>query len=453
MKKTTNINLAGYPFIIDEDAYHLLKDYLDTIRYAYDTNDDAGELASDIESRIAELLLENKSGGVMIVSFEEISKVIERIGNPSDFIEVDETYSEKSTSFDTEEIKSEEVRFTPPPYNPEKTSRNPFSRKRLFRDPQNSMLGGVCSGIAAYLNIDVTLVRLLTVLLFFLSATTVAIVYIILWIVIPEARTPIQRMQMTGQDPTVENIGKTVTENFQDENRNMNSDRDNGGSTFSRFISNAVSIFIKCLVVLGLIITVPVFLALALSFIGCIIAVFVIIIGFICGLSVGNSVMFDSTLEGLFVFYILLAVIGGIVTLGVPLWLFIMSAFRKTGRHTNQTQNRSILIVWLIGIALVCVFTVLAVKKGHELDDSEWKPRIEKLQETSSIDETEEDEIENVKIDNDGLSVKTSEGIIKVEKGKITYSKNKEIAASDTVVVTKTEVMTDTVVSNLQSPD
>ena len=90
MKKTFNINLAGYPFIIDDDAYNMLKDYLDTIRYAFDSSEDTGELAADIESRIAEILIEKNNGTHKIITLDDVSKVLERIGKPSDFIEIKE---------------------------------------------------------------------------------------------------------------------------------------------------------------------------------------------------------------------------------------------------------------------------------------------------------------------------------------------------------------------------
>ena len=79
------------------------------------------------------------------------------------------------------------------------------------------MIGGVCSGIAWYLNCDPTWVRLAAVLLTIASLSAGLVLYIILWIVLPEPRTPLERMQMMGEQPTVENIGKTVTDNFMEE--------------------------------------------------------------------------------------------------------------------------------------------------------------------------------------------------------------------------------------------
>ena len=432
MKKTFNINLAGYPFVIDEDAYNLLKDYLDTIRYAFDTNDDTEDLATDIESRIAEILLENFNGVQRIVTLQEISGVIERIGKPSDFIEVEDSVS-NSDADRSEEIKIEEETITPPPYEPNKKSRNPFVRKNLFRDPQNAMLGGVCSGLANYIGIDVTIVRLLTVLLFFLSASTVAIVYIVLWIVVPEARTPLQRMKMMGEDPTVENIGRTVTENFQDGELKSDSDfqKEKPG-----FLSSLFSIFVKCLVILGLIIACPVLLALTLGLVGCIIAVFVLGVIIVGGTS-NTFWMFNSASEEILAFYILLAVIGGIITIGVPLWLLLRMYWKKD-RNYSQQSRRALLIVWLCGIALLTIFTVKAVRVGKLLTNERVNRNVEQIE---NLDIDAED-LENIEISSSGITLTDKNGktvIISPEGINIDISENSdkpEIIESETTVET-----------------
>ena len=433
MKPTININLAGYPFTIDDDAYRMLKDYLDTIRYAFDTQEDTEDLAADIESRIAEILIEKEGGKTKIVTIEEISKVIERIGKPSDFIEIEETINNKEDK-STEDIKVEEERITPPPYEPNRNFNGIF-RKKLYRDPQNSMLGGVCSGLSYYLNIDVTIIRLLTVILFFLSATTVGIAYIVLWIVVPEAVTPLQKMQMMGQEPTMENIGRNVTENHrQDDNRQEGNDAQRG---FQKFLSSALSIFVKCLIFIGLLIGLPLLIAVGAAILGCIIAIFVISIGIVGG------GMFDSVNEGLMVLYILLAVIGGAITLGIPLWLLIRMAFKKDNKNINPNNRRSILIIWLIGIALSAVFSVKAVKKGRSLDRGKWDINIENLQMLNDLDS---EEIEEIKINNGEIIVKTDEGVkYKINKGIVDVEvdvknpssdhKDNEKATEDSIVV------------------
>ena len=398
MKKTLNINLAGYPFTIDEDAYNMLKDYLDTIRYAFETTEDTGELAADIEARIAEILIENENGTRRIIYLNEISRVIERIGKPSDFIEVEEDTIHRSHKSGEEEIKIEEEKITPPPYEAPKHSRNPFVRKNLFRDPQNAMLGGVCAGLAVYLGIDVTIIRLLTVLLFFLSASTVAIVYIVLWIVVPEASTPLQRMKMKGENPTVENIGKTVTGDYQENETDINTTSLNGPK---RFLSTVFSIFVKCLVIIGLLIAVPLLFALGIGLFGCVIAVIILGIILIGGYSPTTGPLLYTNGEEIFAIFILLAVIGGIIAVGIPLWLLLRSFWKKKETPYNPANQRALLIVWLCGIALLTVFTAKSIRFGKSLTEQRVN-NIEQI-EDSDIDE---ENLESVEINQDGIIIK-----------------------------------------------
>lgn len=442
MKKTLNINLAGYPFTIDEDAYNLLKDYLDTIRYAFETSEDTGELATDIEGRIAEILIEKEGGMTRIVTLDEISKVIERIGKPSDFIEVEKEVNINENHEDEimEEKTLKEEKITPPPYNvnSHSYSRNPFVRKNLFRDPQNAMLGGVCSGLAAYLHIDVTIVRLLTVLLFFLSATTVAIVYIVMWIVVPEANTPLQRMKMMGENPTMENIGKTVTDNHRNEE-----DYPGSGKSEKGFLSSALSVFVKCLILLGLLIGLPLLIAIGAAILGCVIAIFVISIGIVGG------GMFDSLNEGLMVLYILFAVIGGAIAIGVPLWLLIRMALKKKNTNLSPSNRKSLLIIWLAGIALVAVFTVKAVKKGKYIDREQWRYNIENLEQLNEMDGHE---IEDIKINRGEITVISKDGTkYKISKGVVT--KETEETSDTEIIENETLSETDSLTTTELVPD
>ena len=138
MKKTFNINIAGFPFTIDDDAYSLLNDYLDAIEHAFKNVEDSQELVNDIECRIAELLLEYTSSSSPIVTVTQVEDVIKRIGKPEEMIAEDETIS---ISGNGEKTKTDSFfeEVTPPPF----TQKNPYQKKKLFRDPQNAMLGGV----------------------------------------------------------------------------------------------------------------------------------------------------------------------------------------------------------------------------------------------------------------------------------------------------------------------
>jgi hypothetical protein len=135
MNKTFNINLGSYPFAIDEDAYEYIQNYLDTIRRHFSASDGCEEILYDIEVRMAELFQEHLKGRA-IISMKEIDEVIMIMGKPEDFGAEPMAESHQSST----RGKKSDTKIKP--------------GKRLFRDPDDKKLAGVCSGISAYLGIE-----------------------------------------------------------------------------------------------------------------------------------------------------------------------------------------------------------------------------------------------------------------------------------------------------------
>ncbi|MDE6668327.1 MAG: PspC domain-containing protein, partial [Muribaculaceae bacterium] len=246
MKQTLNINIAGNVFTIDNDAYMLLSDYLDTLQHAFGRNDEGQELIIDIEARIAEIFAQLIEGGQNVITLRDVEAIIARIGRPEEMLEVSEEFDLNSD----EEKVTVECRPVPPPYVP------PVKvQKKLYRDPQGSMLGGVCMGLSWYTGVDVTWIRLIIIALCFAPIVTVgsmfssvfplSIIYLILWIVVPEARSPLQRMQMMGKAPTIDNIGRTVTDSFKESEgiQTVSDTSTNVESTLKKIAEIAVRIF------------------------------------------------------------------------------------------------------------------------------------------------------------------------------------------------------------------
>ncbi len=182
MKKTLNINLDGYPFQIEEDAYELLRNYLQRIEAKMGRTAEAKEVVNDIESRIAELFRMEGRMGPTVITQEQVAEVIRTIGEPDDFID----------NAGSPEVGEE----TDPKQN---HSSSQIIEKRLYRNPFDKVLGGVCSGLGAYFNVDVLIVRILFVLGFLLSAgTVVTLLYLVLWIAIPKAVLTEQKLAMQG---------------------------------------------------------------------------------------------------------------------------------------------------------------------------------------------------------------------------------------------------------------
>lgn len=167
MKTTVNVSLSGRAFIIEEDAYAMLRNYLDDIKSRLSSAEN--EIISDVENRISEILLSKIGNVTQVVNINMIQSVISIIGAPHYF-------GEKST----EERKSYD---TPPP----RYGREPEPR-RLMRDGRRRIFGGVCAGLASYMGTDITLIRIVALILFFCAGFGF-IPYLILWIVIPKAVT------------------------------------------------------------------------------------------------------------------------------------------------------------------------------------------------------------------------------------------------------------------------
>ncbi len=361
MKKTFNINIVGYPFTINEDAYLLLNDYLKTIEHAFRNVDGAGELTNDIESRIAELLLEASEDGKNIITLSDVEQVIARVGKPEEFVEDDSITLEENG--ETETINVESQTTTPPPYIPNP----PYTVKRLYRDPQNAMLGGVCSGLAWYLGWDVTWVRLLVVALTILSYFTMGVAYLILWIVVPEARTPLQRMQMMGEQPTVENIGKTVTDSFKEDQNGYATSQFNSAPSFAKTVTTGVSWLAKAFIIIGLIIGIPILLGLGLGFIGCV----VFLISWGAALLFGSGLPFDNPefsdpFVSKIVFWSVLCGIGWILTVGIPLFYLIGKGLNFS--PLSKQRSLTVKVIWILGFILAGVGTGMVISSVYDQD-------------------------------------------------------------------------------------
>ena len=194
MNKTVNINLAGIFFHVDEDAYKVLKNYLDTIKTSFKSTDGSNEIIADIEARIAELFSELLGSKAEVISLKEVEEVIAIMGQPEDYLDED-TLDEESPRYDA---------------NPNNTNTN----KKLYRDVADRYISGVCSGIGHYMGLDSLWVRLIFILLLFISAGTIIPIYIILWILVPEALTTADKLRMTGQQINVSNIEKKIKDGF-----------------------------------------------------------------------------------------------------------------------------------------------------------------------------------------------------------------------------------------------
>lgn len=191
MKKTLNINLGGFIFHIDEDAYFRLDKYLNTLKAQFAKAEGGREIVSDIEMRIAELFKERTGSAKEVISLADVDRVIEIMGQPEDYLGAE----------DEETQKAPEEEYT-------------FRKKRIFRDPDNRVVAGVSSGLAAYFNTDPIWMRVVFLLLFFFSGFGL-LLYIIMWLIIPKASTTAEKLQMRGEKVNISTIEKSIKDEMK----------------------------------------------------------------------------------------------------------------------------------------------------------------------------------------------------------------------------------------------
>jgi len=275
MKKNISINISGIIFHVEEDGYELLKNYLESISRYFSTYEDSKEITDDIEGRIAEIFLGKLSNSKQVITQEDVDMVIKTMGSVEDFAAAeameedtsyrssygqssepashdDETYGRKRLYRDTERkvlggvaagiahyFKTDPlwirllilvfffadafasfgtitlvtyiVLWIVLPGNP--SLEHDRKVKKLFRNPDDKVIGGVSGGIAAYFGSDPTVIRLLFVLSIFLGGTGL-LIYIVLWIITPEAKSITDKMQMKGEPVTLSNIESSIKKNF-----------------------------------------------------------------------------------------------------------------------------------------------------------------------------------------------------------------------------------------------
>jgi phage shock protein PspC (stress-responsive transcriptional regulator) len=193
MKITVSINLGGYSFNIDEDAYAELKKYLRNLELHFAGEESSSEILSDIETRMAELFRTKLTSYKQVIDIKDVQQVITILGTPEDISD-----NEGPTVRD---------KFSSPGYH------------RMYRDPDHRVIGGVCAGIAAYWNIELWIVRLIFLVLAMMGFGI--LIYLILYIVLPEAKTTAEKIAMKGNPVNIHNIKDSVKQEFDTVRKNM----------------------------------------------------------------------------------------------------------------------------------------------------------------------------------------------------------------------------------------
>lgn len=267
MKRSFATNVDGQIFYMDEDAFNLLQDYLHQLKETF-KGTEGEEIVGDIESRIRELFAEKINAGASVIVIMDVQNVIERMGRPED-INGDAEYADVESQ---SESGSEKSQATPPPFeDQQKSSAKTFSfsipsnGKKLYRSSKDHVFGGVFGGLAVYLGWNANIMRLLyTVLAVFTYFIPCLVVYLVAWMIIPEARTPKQKLQMYGEPVNVGTVGETVIRESSVTPPPLDEEeKENGLGSALRVLGNCVAGVVGIItgfIVFGLIIAVLVFL-------------------------------------------------------------------------------------------------------------------------------------------------------------------------------------------------
>ena len=330
MNKTININLAGIIFHLDEVAFEKFKTYLSNVKTALGKEESGEEIIADIEARIAEIFnLRMKENGSQVVDLSDVEFIIETLGQPEAF--VDESENEEPTS------SSKETR-------------------RFFRNPDEKVIGGVCSGIGAYFDVDPVWIRVLFLILLFFTGIGF-ITYVILWAAIPEAKTTAQKLQMRGEAVNLNNIEKLFT---KVEDYTSSEKIKSGVNSFVSFVVNGIgsifSFIFKCIGVLLAIVGAFIAFTLIAALLGIFGSTwnldgfnFISLNGYIYGLD-GAQAIFGGGWR-------LLALrVGTLLTLLLPLFALVVFLAKIFGRELTNSKLLSFSGITSFIVGLILIF-------------------------------------------------------------------------------------------------
>lgn len=350
MKKTLTVNLSGIVFNIDEDAYQLLDKYLSNLREHFKTEEGTDEIMDDFEARIAELLDERIRLGHNVISIEHVEEVINRMGKPEDLFD-----GEKTEKEDDETETTNQTKFV--------------YKKKLMRDPDDKIIGGVASGIAAYMGWDTTAVRCAFILLLFIPYCPAVFIYILLWLLTPLARTAADKLRMKGESVTIENIGKTVTDNFEKvSNKVSDIKTKNTLHKIADLLVTVIGYILKFLAIIALIFGIPILaiflLVMVVIALGIVLGGGGLIYNLLTPLGIGIfdniHVLGEPGMLGMIGFVSLILLIG--IPLFTLIYIICCSIFKL--QPLSKTAKITLLVIWCIALLAGIYFLSQAGYEG-----------------------------------------------------------------------------------------
>ena len=331
MKKTLTINLNNIVYHIDDDAYDMLQSYLADVE-KHLSDDEKKEVMADIEARIAEIFSDSLKRNKTVINLEDVEEIINVLGKPNQF------------SSDEEDDANPKTNTQQSAGNGERRS----SSRRFYRDPENAVLGGIASGIAAYFSWDVTWVRIGIILLSLLSIGHGILIYFIVWLIAPKAVTVAQRLEMQGEDVTVENIKSEINnvKNYVESDKFKQS-----ASGFGEKFLEVIRTIIKVLAgfIGGIIGLIGIILAASLLFV-------LVTLLFVPGIIAGFSPEIAAEWTALSGDNGILMVISLLLVIGTPVFMIVYWSINLLGRKNYEhslTTSLVALLLWMAGLFML----------------------------------------------------------------------------------------------------
>lgn len=392
MNEVKKCSISGIAFTMSIDAYNALRRYLDTLKERYDKESDGEEIIADIEARIAELILSTHDNN-QVVERPLIENIIAQLGSAEAISEESATEGERPTQ------------------------NEPRIPRRLYRDMENAKLGGVCSGVARYFDIDPVWIRLamfipLLITPFsgisavWLSLSAICgnlfgvfiLTYLVLWFAIPAARSPRQRLEMSGEKITEQSIREAAATSSS-----------NDADTKARpVVANTVTALGGCLLALFKIFAALVIFGLSMSVIALCAGIVGVIVteGAMCDFGSLNEFFALTNSEiAISVLAILTVLVPIILLLYVLICLFM-------SRRPNRTASIVLFILWIVIFFALCLVAIRSVHQVHTHNS------FEHLGSTISlIEDAAESHIEKIEGAVEAIEDKIEESVESIENG------------------------------------
>ena len=422
MKKNISINICGTIYSIDEDAYELLFRYLDSMK-RYFGNEGEEDIADDIEHRVAELLWERRQAGMEAVNLATVKDIIDKIGNPADIAGGSDCRADSDTAGHEATAAAEDAAAGETNADKSRScddgtcSRaltwllSRIKGRHLYRNTKDKMVGGVCSGLAEYFGGDTVFWRLgfvVTVLLLWsfdgrwmpnFLLWLLPVVYAVLLVVVPEAKTPEDKIRMQGKDVNSDTLKEQIVNDIQEEDAPKQT---------TNYGSGCLRILFYCVLVL---LAVPLFLLMALCVFGIVFLIAVTagadaeLFAFVPGLDTLSEVVSINAP------YLWVGLVAGLVVVLLPVRA-IISVMRGDSGKSSSGQVMAKIVVWVAALAVVvccCIFGGVTTREYFNRVNRDSYERLQK--EREALQEVDTVATENPAVAADSVTVEAASAL------------------------------------------